>query len=209
MFIFTPEDLLKIVIAIIIGGVIGLEREIHSKAAGLRTITLISVGATLFTIMSTKFADDRIAAGIVTGIGFLGGGVILFTEGKLKGLTTAASIWVAAAVGMTIGHGEYVLAVTVTAVVLLVLVLFARLDHWIDWVGRESRIYQVTYGDRLSKHEELDRLFHESGMLIRSYKRTKREDQLTSTWETEGYVREHTALTEKLLADKEIRELRF
>ncbi len=209
MFIFTPADLLKIVIAILIGGAIGLERELHSKAAGLRTITLISVGAALFTIMSGKFGDDRIASGIVTGVGFLGGGVILFTEGKLKGLTTAASVWVAAALGMVIGRGEYVLAAMVTVVVILVLALFARLDHWIDWVGRESRIYQVTYLDRLSKHAELDRLFHESGMNIRSYKRTRHENQLTSIWETEGYIREHAALTEKLLSDKEITELKF
>ncbi len=209
MLTFTPADLLKIALAILIGAAIGMEREIHSKAAGLRTITLITVGATLFTIMATKFQDDRIAAGIVTGIGFLGGGVILFTEGKLKGLTTAAGIWVAAAIGMTIGRGEYILSIAVTIVVILVLVLFARLDHWIAWIGRETRIYMVTYGDRLSKHEELDRLFHDSGMHIRSYKRTKKDDHLTSIWETEGYIREHAALTEKLLADKEIVELKF
>ncbi len=137
MFIFTPEDLIKIVIAILIGGIIGFERELHSKAAGLRTITLITVGATLFTLVSNDMGDDRIAAGIVTGIGFLGGGVILFTEGKLLGLTTAASIWVAAALGMTIGRGEYILSAAVTVVVMLVLILFARFDHLIDRVGRE------------------------------------------------------------------------
>jgi len=92
MFVFTPEDLIKVLIAVVIGGIIGMEREIHSKAAELRTITLITVGATLFTILSEKFGDpatSRIAANIVTGIGFLGAGVILFAEGKLKGLTTA------------------------------------------------------------------------------------------------------------------------
>lgn len=209
MFIFTPQDLLKIVVAILIGGVIGLERELYGKSAGLRTITLIAVGATLFTIISNKFGDDRIAAGIITGVGFLGGGVILFTEGKLKGLTTAASIWMAAALGMAIGRGEYILSVTVTAVVMIVLVLFTRLDHWIEWVGLESRIYQVTYGDRLSKHAELDQLFHESGLRIRSFKRIRQDGQLTSIWETEGHVRQHEALTEKLLEDKEIIELKF
>jgi putative Mg2+ transporter-C (MgtC) family protein len=110
MFVFTPEDLIKVLIAVVIGGIIGMEREIHSKAAGLRTITLITIGATIFTILSEKFGDpstSRIAANIVTGIGFLGAGVILFAEGKLKGLTTASSIWVAAALGMAVGVGEY------------------------------------------------------------------------------------------------------
>ena len=75
MFIFTPEDLVKVLIAVVIGGIIGMEREMHSKAAGLRTITLITIGATMFTILSGKFGDpsaSRLAANIITGIGFLG-----------------------------------------------------------------------------------------------------------------------------------------
>ena len=73
MLIITPEDLIKIVVAIVLGGIIGFEREMHSKAAGLRTITLITVGATLFTILSSKFSDtgtSRVASNIVTGVGF-------------------------------------------------------------------------------------------------------------------------------------------
>ena len=209
MFVFTPEDFLKILLAILVGGIIGLERETHNKAAGLRTITLITVGAALFTIMSNTFQDDRVAAGIVTGVGFLGGGVILFTEGRLKGLTTAATVWAAAALGMTIGRGEYILSIAVTVVVMLVLVLFARLDHWIDWIGRETRIYQILYPERMSKHQELDQLFRDSGMRIRSQKRVKKDGIFTSTWEAEGFTREHDVLTEKLLADKEIKELKF
>jgi putative Mg2+ transporter-C (MgtC) family protein len=107
-----------------------MEREIHSKAAGLRTITLITVGATLFTILSVKFGDpatSRVAANIITGIGFLGAGVILFAEGKLKGLTTASSIWVAAALGMAVGIGEYGLAMATSIIVIIVLAFFARL----------------------------------------------------------------------------------
>jgi putative Mg2+ transporter-C (MgtC) family protein len=209
MFPFTPEDLLKIVIAIIIGGIIGLERELQSKAAGLRTITLISVGATLFTLIGNKIGDDRVAAGIVTGVGFLGGGVILFTEGRLKGLTTAASVWVAAALGMAIAEGEYILAISVAAAVMIVLILFARLDHWIDRVNRETRNYQVTYIDRISKHAELEQLIRDVGLRVRGSKRMKRGDDLISVWETEAFTREHNALTEKLLADKEIKEIKF
>jgi putative Mg2+ transporter-C (MgtC) family protein len=209
MFVFTPEDFLKILLAILIGGIIGLERETHNKAAGLRTITLITVGAALFTIMSNKFGDSRIASNIVTGVGFLGGGVILFSEGRLKGLTTAATVWASAAIGMTIGHGEYILSIAVAAVVIAVLILFARLDHWIDWIGRESRIYQILYEENMSKHQELDQLFHDSGMRIRSNKRLKKDGVFTSVWEAEGFTREHDSLIEKLLVDKEIKELKF
>src|SRR5450759_671265 len=85
---FSQEDLFKLLLAVVIGGLIGLEREMHAKAAGLRTITLITFGATLFTMLSLGFKDDRVIANIVTGVGFLGAGSILFSEGRVKGLTT-------------------------------------------------------------------------------------------------------------------------
>jgi putative Mg2+ transporter-C (MgtC) family protein len=209
MFIFTPEDLVKILLAVVIGGVIGLERELHSKAAGLRTITLITVGATLFTLVSAKIGDDRITANIVSGVGFLGAGVILFAEGKLKGLTTAASIWAAAALGMAIGQGEYILSIAVTIVVVTVLVLFATLDRWVDRIGRETRTYEVAYAARDNKHEELETLIRQCGMRLRNHKRLKREGEMISVWEVEGHARDHACLAEKLLADKEIEELKY
>jgi putative Mg2+ transporter-C (MgtC) family protein len=209
MFIFTFEDLIKIVLAMVIGSIIGMERELHSKAAGLRTITLITVGATLFMIISAKLHDDRVAAGIVSGVGFLGAGVILFAEGKLKGLTTAASIWVAAALGMCIGQGEYVLAFSVAVAVVIVLVLFARLDHWIDGISREARIYEVTYEGDKDKHKELENLFQKTGMHIRGIKRLKQGKDLISVFETEAFTREHEALAEKLLEDREVKDLKF
>ena len=209
MFIFTPEDLVKILLAVVIGGVIGLERELHSKAAGLRTITLITVGATLFTLVSAKIGDDRITANIVSGVGFLGAGVILFAEGKLKGLTTAASIWAAAALGMAIGQGEYILSIAVTIVVVTVLVLFATLDRWVDRIGRETRTYEVAYAARDNKHEELEVLIRQCGMRLRNHKRLKREGEMISVWEVEGHARDHACLSEKLLADKEIKELKY
>ena len=79
--VITQEDVVKLLLALLIGGLIGLEREMHAKAAGLRTITLITIGSTLFTMLSLEFSDDRVIANIVTGVGFLGAGSILFTEG--------------------------------------------------------------------------------------------------------------------------------
>ncbi|MFH2104349.1 MAG: MgtC/SapB family protein [Chloroflexota bacterium] len=210
MMVFSPEDLVKLLLAVAVGAVIGFERELHSKAAGLRTITLITVGATMFTLISLKLVEEsRIAANIVTGVGFLGAGTILFSEGKVKGLTTASSVWASASLGMAIGVGEYVLAGVATLVILAVLGIFARLDRWLDFRGRETRAYQITYLAREAKHQELEALFSEHKMRVRSRKRLKEDNYLIGLWELEGKVAKHTSLSEKLLADQEISELHY
>ncbi len=125
--------LLRIVISTILGGLVGIEREIHGRAAGLRTHILVCMGSTLFMItsvmVSAKYgaagASDpsRIAAGVVTGIGFLGAGAIIRYGSSIKGLTTAASIWAVSAIGLAVGAGIYEAAVITTIVVLAVLIL--------------------------------------------------------------------------------------
>ncbi len=210
MFTFVPEDLIKLLLAILVGGVIGIEREVHSKAAGLRTITLICFGATLFTLLSSRFgADDRVAANIVTGIGFLGAGAILFAEGKVKGLTTASSIWVAAALGMAIGLGQYMLAGVGTVLVVVILAFFARFDRLVDRFGRETRSYEVLCSDRPEKLDELDALFGAMRLRIRSRKRMKQNGSLLALWEVDGRTRDHQRMADALMADSEIRELRY
>lgn len=212
MLTFSMEELVKLLLAILIGGIIGLERELHSKAAGLRTITLITIGATLFTIISEKFSDPataRVAANIIPGIGFLGAGVILFSEGKLKGLTTASSIWAAAALGMAVGTGQYLLAGAATLVVVVVLVLFSRFDQLVDRIGKETRTYQVVYPTREDKHEELEALFNGYRLRVRSRKRMKRNGLMVSVWELEGRACDHSCLAEKMFADREISELQY
>ena len=125
---FQLELLARLLLASVLGALIGLEREMKGKEAGLRTMILICVAAALFTEMSIELgqaegADEtRIASNIVTGIGFLGAGAIIRHGGRVKGLTTAATIWVVAAVGMATGAGEYVRAVGTTILVLLILV---------------------------------------------------------------------------------------
>ena len=120
------EILLRLVVAALIGGIIGFERRSVHKPAGLRTHMLVSLGAALFTILSFGvFPDDpaRIIAGIVTGIGFLGAGTIFRAKDHIKGLTTAASLWAVSAVGIGIGLGEYFLVAVSTILILLVLEL--------------------------------------------------------------------------------------
>ncbi len=142
------EILLKIVLAGSLGGLIGLEREVSQKPAGLRTNMLLCVAAAVFTIISIHFpafsstADPgRIAAQIVTGIGFIGAGVIIQSKVSVVGVTTAATIWVVTAIGMAVGAGMYVVAVGATAMVLFVLVALKGLDRLLH---RRQNLYLFT-----------------------------------------------------------------
>jgi putative Mg2+ transporter-C (MgtC) family protein len=134
----SPLDLtLRLLLAAGLGAAIGIERELRRKPAGLRTNILIAVGAALFTTLSVDLAGvggtpDRIAAQIVTGVGFLGAGAILYSGVTVQGMTTAATIWVNAAVGMAVGAGEYVMAAVATGITLLVLALLAPVEAWFD-----------------------------------------------------------------------------
>jgi putative Mg2+ transporter-C (MgtC) family protein len=120
-------DLLgSLLLATVLGATIGLEREITGKEAGLRTMMLICIGSALLTELSISMASGsdptRISAAIVSGIGFLGAGVIITDRGRVRGLTTAATIWVVAAIGIACGGGQYVEAIGTTVLVLVVLV---------------------------------------------------------------------------------------
>ncbi len=128
-FFFNPEHFIKLVLSFLFSFLLGLEREIHKKPAGLRTHILVGVGTTIFTLISYEYfgkigADPaRIAAYILAGIGFIGGGAILKEEHKVIGLTTAASLWITAAIGMAVGIGAYDLALLGTSIALLSLAL--------------------------------------------------------------------------------------
>ena len=118
-------DLFKFFLAIVFGGLIGLERELKGKPAGFRTNILICLGSTLYMILSMKIAGDpgRIAAQVVTGIGFIGAGTIIQARGTITGLTTAATIFVVASIGLAIGSNQIILATIFTGLVLIVLTL--------------------------------------------------------------------------------------
>jgi putative Mg2+ transporter-C (MgtC) family protein len=127
------ETITKLIISIVIGVIIGGEREYRNKSAGLRTIILICLGSTIFTIISDHLGDStgasRIAANVVTGIGFLGAGAIMREGLTISGLTTASTIWVAAALGISVGAGEYGLAFAAMGLVFVVLTLFGYLQN--------------------------------------------------------------------------------
>jgi putative Mg2+ transporter-C (MgtC) family protein len=119
----TLEMFLSLLLAVALGGVVGIEREKAHRPAGLRTHMLVSLGSCLFTIVSLNFSAQpaQVAGGIVAGIGFIGAGTIWAEHDKVTGITTAASLWATAAIGLTTGIGDYPLAVAVTALVFIIL----------------------------------------------------------------------------------------
>jgi putative Mg2+ transporter-C (MgtC) family protein len=145
MYEFNYEMALRLLLSFLIGTAIGFEREYRGKAAGLRTMIMICLGSTIFTEISLLFggsSPDRIASNIITGIGFLGAGVI-FKEGlTISGITTATTIWISSALGMAVGVGEYLIAFTGSIAVLIVLTIFEKakehIDHW-----HQTRSYRI------------------------------------------------------------------
>lgn len=128
-------DIFAILLAVWCGAAIGLERQLRRKPAGLRTNILICLGAAVFTIISARMAGDkdaitRIAAQIVTGVGFLGAGAVIQDRGGIHGLTTAATIWLVASIGMACGAKLYLLAVISTLIAIIVLVGLGQLEKF-------------------------------------------------------------------------------
>ncbi len=211
MELFT-EDFIKILVALIVGGLIGLERETRDKAAGFRTIILISTGAALFTILSYKIGVDiehsRIAANIVSGVGFLGAGVIFRGDGKVTGLTTAATIWIAAALGMGAGAGEYSLVLMSGLVVFLVLGVFPYLERLIQLV-RDHHKYHVVIPLDDDLFDKVDELFEKGKLKVLNRSRIKRGDNYLCMWDTSGTKKAHDVILDYLLHESKIIEFDY
>jgi len=139
------EHILQILASLIAGAILGLEREYHSKPAGFRTMILICVSSCLFSILSaTMPSGDRIASNIVTGIGFIGAGVVFKEGATVRGITSAAIIWMSAAIGMCIGFQHYVLASFVVILVLLVMIALSRFEMLFDTLY-QVKIYEIHF----------------------------------------------------------------
>ncbi|NOH02591.1 MAG: MgtC/SapB family protein [Chloroflexi bacterium] len=210
---FFIENLVKVGMAVLVGGLIGAEREFQDKAAGFRTIILITLGSTLFTIFSLSmdpgFTQTRIAANIVTGIGFLGAGAIVREGGRIAGLTTAATIWLAAALGMGIGAGSLYFVLAATGVTILVLIAFPFPEARIDRI-RESRAYEVTLAtDDFKKVEKISGLFDELSLRVFEHHQAKNEKSIISTWKVIGSPQNHEKFIQAMMRDKAVKELTY
>jgi len=215
-----PLDIVtKLALATLVGGLIGAEREYRSKSAGFRTLTLICLGSTIFTIFSQIIGGpthgnnpDRIAAGIVTGIGFVGAGVIFKGDGsgsKVSGITTAAMIWVTAGLGMAIGSGYLLISVCAAILILLVLFIFMLLEGWIDRIN-QIHVYKIVCqfeSETLHRYEDLFRCHHLK--FRRSSQRKSEENLITGEWVVQGSESNHRHCIHEILRDLRVREFEF
>ena len=205
------ELLIQLLLAIIVGGLIGAEREFRT-GIGLRTLMLICLGATLFTIYSNIFTSGegdprRIAAAVVTGVGFLGAGMILRYQGGLFGLTTAASVWLVAALGMGIGIGEYFLVTMATLLVLLVLWAIPLLQHLTN--ARQTLMYEVLGTLSKPQYEVLTAVMTENSLSISKSTMSKGGSGISYVWQAYGKPVDHQAAMLALMAQEDVKEFRI
>lgn len=203
--------LLRLLLVILVGGTIGAEREFRSKSAGFRTMILICLGSFLFTMFSKFMSDttpDRIASNIVTGIGFLGAGVIFQSDNKINGITTAATIWAVAALGMGIADGLYMMVIVSTIIVLAALLFLTKLDDAIDKIHQYHtyRIVSVYNEDLLKEYEEL---FIQCKLKYKRIKRTKSGQNIIGMWSVRGSEKNHNKFTKIMLHKDSVVEFEF
>ncbi|MCC6372200.1 MAG: MgtC/SapB family protein [Bacteroidia bacterium] len=209
---FTNEDIysncLKLLVALFLGSLMGAEREYKSRNIGFRTIILITLGSALFTILSLNFSNGsdpgRIASNIVTGVGFLGAGAIFREGANVKGVTTAAIIWISAAVGMACGIGQYEFASLVTLFVLVVLIGFTGIQRFIDNYNKEI-VYRITMPNIIGMRAEIEKDIMECGLKYFWIKQEKQNDTLIINYEIRGSEKNHEKLLNHLAATPTIK----
>ncbi len=194
-----------------IGAVIGLEREYKNKTAGLRTMIMVSMASCLFTILSRQIgevSDDRIAATILTGLGFHCAGVIFKDEKRISGITTATTIWMVAALGMAIGAGYIALGLYGTILVLLILSLLTYLEKMVEEFNL-IRDYKMIchYEQGLSHYYE--QLFKQYGLKAKHVLQVLKSDEIILHWNISGKRQRHDLLVEELSQDPRIKRLSF
>jgi putative Mg2+ transporter-C (MgtC) family protein len=202
------EEAAQVSVAFAIGAVIGLEREFRSKPAGFRTMILICVGSCLYTILSKESnttSPDRIASNIVTGIGFIGAGVI-FKEGiSVNGLTTAALIWVTAALGMAIGYHNYPLAIVVSIMVVITLFVLEPVQRFINNLHRVKDYRIRTHELGRDFKMEVENFFTAKKMTFRCMKVVKEDNDAVYLFRISSPDRNYDAVNEFLLTHPDVK----
>lgn len=202
------EEAAQVSVAFVIGAIIGLEREFRTKPAGFRTMILICVGSCLYTILSKEAAigsTDRIASNIVTGIGFIGAGVI-FKEGiTVNGLTTAALIWITAALGMAIGYHNYPVAIVVTGMVVIALFVLEPVQRFINRIHR-VKDYKIRIADTGKTFQaDLEQFFSSHDLTYRCMKATKDNNDAVYLYRISSPDRNYDLVNQFLLNHKEVK----
>jgi putative Mg2+ transporter-C (MgtC) family protein len=205
----------RLVLATVLGGLVGLERELAGKPAGLRTNILICIGATLLMDVSLRVAGaatvgpadpGRIAAQVVSGIGFLGAGTILVERGSVVGLTTAATIWVVAAIGLAVGSHNYVAATGTTLLVVLTLFILGRIEGFLFERRTESRM-DLVLEPREAIIEEVVGLLKKHGIKVRHEKVVKQQERYQVSFELKGSSKKRMAAFNEVVAAEGVRKV--
>jgi len=207
-----PDIILKLLLSILVGGAIGAEREYRSKSAGFRTLTLICLGSALFTIFSILIGagsnPDRIASNIATGIGFVGAGVIFKGDFGVNGITTAAMIWVTAALGMGIGAGYEWVSVIGCALILLMLFVFGLMENWIDRVN-QMRNYKIGADFKQETMRKFEICFETHHLTYKRGREIKSGDTITGEWFVRGSQKNHFAFINEILHNPEVNRFEY
>jgi len=200
-----------ILLSVVIGILIGSEREYKNKSAGLRTLILVTTGSCIFTILSIKIGGsnpDRIAANIITGIGFLGAGAIFKEDNRVSGLTTATTIWICSALGMAAGAGQIEIAIIGTVVVLIVLFLLKYLEKYIDQKNRTIK-YELVFTESSSNLEYYEKLIRSFGLKFGRKSQSKSDSKIRININISGPILAHDQLMQSLLKDANLLECSF
>lgn len=207
-----PDIIEKLLVSILVGGAIGAEREYRSKSAGFRTLTLICLGSALFTIFSQLIGlgsnPDRIASNIATGIGFVGAGVIFKGDFGVNGITTAAMIWVTAALGMGIGAGYEWVSVIACLMILLMLFIFGllelRIDHW-----NQMRNYKIESAFHEDTMHRFEKCFQQHHLKYKRGREIKNGDSMSGEWFVRGPKKNHLAFIHQMLHDPQVTRFEY
>lgn len=183
--LWNSDTLIRIALSALLGGAIGLEREFHGRAAGIRTHLLVCLGSTVIMLASEATGEPaRLAAGVATGIGFIGAGEIIRMQATVRGLTTAACLWLTASIGIMVGLGIYAVPAFVTAVALAALVLFSRV---------EARIPRRKYCTILVEAKGEPELLRAVKAVLESHRLKVQEESVTHHSEQQTVLIELTA----------------
>lgn len=206
------EILIRFLLAALWGGIVGAEREYQSKSAGFRTMIMISIGSCFFTIMSVLIGGtsgtDRIAANIVTGIGFLGAGVIFRGENKVSGITTAATIWAVAAVGMGIGSGYYLASASASILILVVLAILPYMEKIIDQLN-QTKNYSVKCEFSDGKRIQYELMLKQNNLKFKLSKEIKEGNKLNIYWQVWGHAKNHELFVAAVMKDASISRFEY
>lgn len=205
---FIFDNSMKLLVSLVLGALIGAEREYKGRNIGFRTIILITLGSTLFTILSFILGKDndaaRIASNIVTGVGFLGAGAIFRDGASVRGMTTASLIWISAAIGMACGIAQYEFAVLVTFVTLVILLGFTGVQKFIDRYNQE-RVYKIIIENDLNLKSDIEKKINSFKLKHQWLRQSKSNNDLVIEYEVRGAELNHEAFIDHLSSNVDIK----